>query len=275
VTAAVYAALPRAIGPNVGWLEGARARDARLSLVEAAAGIVGLLDPGGIAVFPAGLLRAPSEDAAQQLAERLRRAAAENDVALVFGIDLEDPRDDAIAGAPLVTLGFACDRARPLLWPARKIAPVRRRGRPPIPDEERVVALAGRRVGVVIGCEAFHPGLLRRVSRDAPELVVLMTHLGPTPRWRPALNRLSAIAPVVITGELSGALELPATCAGGDGGNGDGNGGDDGDGDDNRRRSTPPPLPFWAAAPAGWTRARVGCHAELELHAYSPIPASA
>lgn len=266
MSGAVYAALPRAIGPNVGWLAGARARDARLSLVEAAAGIVGLLDPGGIAVFPAGLLRAPSEEAAEQLAERLRRAAAENDVALVFGIDLEDERDDATVGAPLATLGFACDRARPLLWPARKLAPVRRRERPPIGEEARVVSLAGRRVGVVIGCEAFHSGVLKRVGEGAPELVVLMTHVGPTPRWRPALDRLSRIAPIVVTGELSGALELPAP-GGGDGGGGD-------DGRRGRGRSTAPPLPFWAAAPVGWTRARVGCHAELELHAYAPAAAA-
>jgi hypothetical protein len=210
-------------------------------------------------------LRAPSEEAAIELAERLRRAAAENDVALAFGIDLDDDPARPAGESPM-TLGFACDRAREVLWPARKVIPSRKRGeRPPTVAESRVVSLAGRRVGIVIGCEAFHVGVLRSVAAGSPELIVLMTHVGPTPRWRPALDRLARIAPVVVTGELNGALELPAS----------GGGGGDDDDDPRRVRNGPPPLPFWAAAPTGWTRARVGCHAELELHAYSPVAAAA
>lgn len=212
----------------------ARATETRLDLAAAVADIVGMLDPGGLVIFPAGFLRAPSEEVMGELAERMLELSGAATMSIAFGIDVAEPHGWApLDGAP-DSFAFACDAGRPVLWPASCAGPS---------DDatgERCITLSGMRAGVVVGSEVFNASLRREVARGRPDVIALLTHVGPSARWAGALGELSAVGPVVMAGEsLTGQ------------------------------------VPTWLSAPAGWCRSSIGSSPHLTIERYQPTSAQA
>ena len=176
------------------WLSAARHRDLRIDVASAIANVIGLLDGGGLLVFPAGFLRAPSVEAADALAESMRKLSAASEVALIFGIEIGGEEVWAPLSAPPVNHAFACAHGRPILWPAIQ-------ARRDSPAERRVIEIGGLRLGLAIGAEVFNGALRKELERARPDGIVLLTHVGPNERWRIALDGLRAIAPLFIVGD--------------------------------------------------------------------------
>jgi hypothetical protein len=216
------------------WLVGARHRDLRLTMAACMADIVGLMDGGGLLAFAAGFLQAPSVEAAGRLADQMLAISRDARVAMVFGVDIGPEREWAPLAGPPESLLFACDGGRRLWWPLRQAG---RLATAPDPADPRVVSLCGFRVGVLMDAEVFNAALHRQLEHDRPAVLLVMTHLGPKPRWKPALQGLSASAPLVITGESSAGSE-----------------------------------PVWCAAPPGWQREALGGTPSLTLYRYRPDP---
>lgn|GEM_PF-2594580 len=235
---AIYTAL---LHPPQGdsWLEQARHHDARLGMATTAIGIVGLLEPGALLVFPAGLLSAPSPEAGEATAEVLRKAAMEALIGVVFGIDVAKDGSWGPLDGPPDSFLYACQVGSRLLWPSPVVRTSRHLGVTPGPVEPRLATISGRRVGIVAGAEIFQSTLRRQLAELSPELIVVPTHLGPTERWSGALQGLSNIAPVVVTGES----RLPSAMA-------------------------PPPL--WSQAPDGWSGSIVSRQPGMTLQVLRP-----
>jgi hypothetical protein len=186
------------------WLCEARHRDLRITMAGCVADLVSLGDPGGLVVFGAGFLHAPSPEAADALAEKMRQASRDLGLAFVFGIDVGPEADWAPLAATPESWVYACDAGKRVAWPARRI-----RATGELPDEERCLRLCGMRVGLVIASEVFNAPLRRTLDRARPDVVLVLTHLGPNARWQSALEGLAAIGPVVVTGETRGDPEPP------------------------------------------------------------------
>ena len=225
------------------WLEQARHHDAKLGMATTAIGIVGLLEPGAVLVFPAGLMVSPSPEAGEATAELLRRAAMEALVGVIFGIDVARNGSWGPLDGPPDSYLYACQAGTRLLWPSRVVRPSRHSAEAPpstpVPIEPRVATLGGHRLGIVAGAEVFQPALRRKLAASAPEVVVVPTHLGPTERWSGALQSLSAIAPVVVTGE-------------------------------SRQSSATAPPPLWSLPPDGWSGAVVSRQPGMTLQVLRP-----
>ncbi len=224
------------------WLEQARHHDARLGMATTAIGIVGLLEPGSLLIFPAGLLTSPSPEAADATAEVLRRAAMEALVGVIFGIDIARDGSWGPVDGPPDSVLYACQQGTRLLWPSRVVRPSRQSGEPataPSVVEPRLVTISRHRLGIVAGAEVFQSSLRRKLALGSPELIVVPTHLGPTERWVGALQNLAAIAPVVVTGET-------------------------------RQASATAPPPIWSLPPDGWTGAVVSRQPGMTLQVLRP-----
>jgi hypothetical protein len=198
---------------------------------------VGLMDGGGILAFAAGFLHANSADAAGALADQMLAISRDTKVAMLFGIDVGAEKDWAPLTEPPESLVFACEAGRRVLWPARQLRPA---ATAPGPAEPRCISLGGTRVGIVIGGEVFNGTLRRELEHARPEMTVLLTHMGPSLRWKSALQGLSGIAPLVITGESAAGCE-----------------------------------PTWSSAPPGWEKQALGGTPSLTLYRYGPEPALA
>jgi hypothetical protein len=207
------------------WLSSARQHDLRVTMAQALVDIVEIF--GGPLVFPAGFLRAPSAEAREGLAHTLLRLSAASGTGLIFGIDVGSTDEWPALAAPAESFVFACEAGRPLLWPAATGSS----------DEvrwpERVVGLGGMRIGVLLGREVFSPRIRLELPRGQPDVIVLLTHAGPTARWKRAIEQLHSIAPTVVVGESS------------DGGE-----------------------PEWACPPTGWVRVQAGGTPSTTLQRY-------
>lgn len=209
--------------------EDAQRNEARLDLAACMSDIVSVIEPGGLLLFPAGFLRAPTVEACDGLAGAMREVAERTGVSMVFGVDVGSPRLAVGAGLP-GSLVFACSGRHRLLWPGRHCGGSDHDGGP---AEDRCIPLQGFEVGVVIGSEVFNAPLRRALVSGRPDVILLLTHLGPTERWSPALSGLSAIAPLVLAGE-----------------------------------SLTQGIPPWARAPVGWSRDLVGGTSTVTLASY-------
>jgi hypothetical protein len=165
--------------------------------LDAFAQVAGLLAPRareGLLVFPAGALRVATRAEQQSAAERIRSVFAAMPLTVVFGIDVSREESCAALNEPMRSFVYACRMGTTLLWPAG----LDQRG----PVEGRTLAVDGRRVGLLLGSELFQRALDRRLARLEPDLLVLITHAGATPRWQPALARLRATAPLIVAGAV-------------------------------------------------------------------------
>jgi len=106
----------------------------------------------------------------------------------------------------------------------------------PSDEDEPVAVLRGRRLAVLFGNELFERKRTKQIASARPEAIVLVTTVGPTSRWEPALRRLRAIAPTILVGE---ALDQT--------------------------------VPGWAAAPDGWVRHDLSTTTSLTLVRYEPL----
>ncbi len=216
------------------WLVSARHRDLRMTMAACMADIVGIMDGGGLLAFAAGFLHASSADAAAALADQMLAISRDTRVGMVFGIDIGPEKEWAPLVGPPESLVFACDSGRRLLWPGKQLRPP---ATAPGPAEPRTLSLCGFRAGIVIDGEVFNASLRTELERDRPDLLLVLTHLGPSLRWKPALQGLSATAPLVITGESSSGSD-----------------------------------PAWCNAPPGWRREALGGTPSLTLYRYGPEP---
>jgi len=183
--------------PTDSWLRSARHHDLRLELAVAAIDALDDVEECPLIVLPAGFLRVASPDTRDQLAGELRAAAERADAALVFGVDVGSDADWAPLARPPRAFAYACDGGTPRLWGSEQC--VVQRGRDRIKGP-RVLELGGRRVGVLLGAEVFSQSARRLVAEAEPEVIVVLTHTGPTERWHGALDLLRKIAPVVLSG---------------------------------------------------------------------------
>ena len=71
----------------------------------------------------------------------------------------------------------------------------------------RCIYLDGWKIGLLFAKELFPPEPRRQAMALAPDFWLVLSHTGPTSRWRWALRMLSRSAPVVLVG---GAHEVPA-----------------------------------------------------------------
>jgi hypothetical protein len=209
------------------WLANARDRDLRLHLAAQVIELVSGADPGAIVVFPAAFLRATTLVGAHDHADQMLTLARREQVALVFGIQIgEDDEKWAALGAPPKIIGFACDGPRRLIWPSLRDPPIQE--------------LRGRRIGVLFGQELFRRHRRHKLVPEPPELILALTNLGPTGRWKKALGEVGTIAPTVVVGE-----------------------------------STTGGVPAWAAAPNGWRADPLSSSESLTIVRYQPATPAA
>jgi hypothetical protein len=219
------------------WLPDARHRDLRLSSASTVADVVSILDGGGLVVFGAGFVRTGSGEGCDHLAQHMLEVSRRSGLALVFGIDLGMPLetgDWAALCPPAESLAFACEAGQPVLWPAKQVPGGMHAGS--TAAERRVVTLAGMRVGLLISGEVFNLALRDELARAQPDVILVLTHRGPTRRWHQALESLGRIAPTFVAGECP--AKGPSV---------------------------------WTDAPDGWVRADLGGTPSLTLHRYRPV----
>jgi hypothetical protein len=205
-----------------GWLAGARDIDQRLETAARVMDMVGASDPGTIVAFPAGFLRAGRLDAVDELAAHMLALARQNQVAVAFGVQLDEDERWAPIGGPPRLYGFVCDGGRRLLWPTAR--------------DEVAHVVRGHRIGVLVGREAFRKDLRAQVARASPAVILALTNLGPTGRWRQILRILRGIAPTIVVGE-----------------------------------STSGGIPDWAEPPGGWRRRELGGTGAMTVVRYEPL----
>jgi hypothetical protein len=182
--------------PSDSWLGSARHLDMRMELAEVAIDAASGGSTRPMLVFPAGFLRAASEESRDGVAAALLERAAAADVGVAFGIDLGRDEDWAPIAGPPRSFGYASDGGRPRLWPGELVrSQTGKRGL-----AARVFELCGRRVGLVLSGEIFNVPLKQLLATQRPELILHLTHVGPNERWREARAELESLAPVVITG---------------------------------------------------------------------------
>ena len=218
------------------WLSSARHRDLRISMAACVTDLVGIMDGGGLVVFPAGFLRAPSEEARDEVARTMLELSRRNDLGVVFGVDVGSDDGWAPVNNPPESFVYACEAGKTRLWPARHAGAGGGRKPGAAPSESRCIELSGMRVGVLLGSEVFNSAMRKDLERKRPNVIVALTHLGPTDRWAAALAGLNAIAPTLVVGE-----------------------------------STSGELPAWAtSSPEGWTRTDLGGTPTMTLNRHRP-----
>ncbi len=192
--------------PPDDWLGSARHHDMRMELTGLAVDAIDDVERPLI-LFPAGFLRAVTTQTRDQLAESLLELSRASEVGLVFGVDVapEDGEWAPLAKQP-DCYGFACDSGQRRLWPIEQHTSTSI-GKSPA-AKHRVLELCGWRVAVLISAELFNVKLREQLEGKGLDLIVLLTHNGPTDRWQPALDKLNAIAPVIMSGEMA-IGELP------------------------------------------------------------------
>jgi hypothetical protein len=210
--------------PGSPWLVSARHYDQRMKLLDRASEAV----EDGILVLPAGFLHTSSIEAADEAAHALVDRAENVGLSFVFGVDVGgDPADWAPLATQPDAWAFVCAPARSP-WRVRQV-----RGRTGNATETRVIELDSARIAVLLGSEVFNATIRRELVRRRPDAIVVLTHRGPTDRWRTALGGLSAVAPTIIVGESPSGEE-----------------------------------PQWAVAPAGWIAEPVSRAEELIVRRY-------
>jgi hypothetical protein len=153
-----------------------------------------------LVVFPAGFFRAASLDQRDQLAATVLERAREQDVTVVFGIDVQPDGGWKRFPGPADAFAFVCEGGKKRLWPTPRVATPHKAPRLP---EGRVLVLGGIRLGLLIESELFSPRLRTGLGRS--DLIVVLAHGGMTERWRPALAALDKQGPVLVVGQTVGA----------------------------------------------------------------------
>jgi hypothetical protein len=173
------------------WLASARDRDQRLETAAQVLNLVSASDPGTIVAFSAGFLHAASDEMADQLGEQMLNLARQNQLAVVFGIQIDKEAGWAPLGDRPRNLTFACGGGRRILWPTAR--------------DGIVEAIGGHRMSVLSGNDVFQREHRNRLTRSPPTVNLVLTNMGPrrTARWELALLRLSEIAPTIVVGESS------------------------------------------------------------------------
>jgi hypothetical protein len=176
-----------------------RGRDPMLRLELAAHAIetIAATEEGATFALPAGFLHARTEKLRNEWAEQLLRVSRDFGVGLVFGIDdiVRYDRDGLGDKVRPWSFAYACDRGRKLLWTA---AAVRDRAQA---LADRPVTVCGRRLVVLLQSEVFRRSARMAVEDARPELTLVLAYAGPTPRWKPSLMALEALAPTLIVHE--------------------------------------------------------------------------
>jgi hypothetical protein len=155
---------------------------------------------GGTLLLPAGFLHATTGSLCDRFANLLRALSHRTGVGFAFGIDLgAEPGEGvwAAVDAGRESLLFACDAGRPIFWPAR---PLSRHDAREAASEPRVLTMKGLSLGLLLGAEVFNPALRLQLERERPSLLGILTHRGPTHRWRGVLRQLGTVAPVIVVG---------------------------------------------------------------------------
>ena len=190
--------------PGAHPLGSARCLDQRMDLATAMLDAVADEGPG-LVVFPAGFFRAATNAQRDLLAAGMRERAARSRLATLFGVDVAPEGGWKRFPAAPECFAYACDGARPLLWPSLRVLASKGGALP----RGRRINVDGRELGILIESELFSPRL--RTQIGAPELVLVLSHGGMTERWRPALAALDKRAPVLVVGQVRAAhaqLEL-------------------------------------------------------------------
>jgi hypothetical protein len=217
------------IPPEEPWLGSARTRDLRMATAAGLADVVGL--EGGLLVLPAGFFRAPTPEGCADLANSVLEVSSETQTTIVFGVD---QCADELGPRPVEQLEeswlFACGLGKKLLWPARP------RGTPfeSLERGSRCVRADGLSAGVLLGSEVFSGSIRKELIRAKPDVVCILSHFGPTIRWVGALEGLSMIGPLILSGATTTGV-----------------------------------VPAWSGAPPGWQREELGCGEQFSLLRYS------
>lgn len=169
----------------------------RLELAVGAIETIAAADEDATVAMPAGLVRGVSSLERDDWAERLAGVSRELGVGLLFGIDIEFPLDEEYIGARYPrSFAFAFDRGRRALWASTAAQGDRKEQL-----LDRPVEVGGRRLVVLLQSDLFRPAARHIVGATRPELVVILAHGGPTPRWQPSMQALEALAPVLVVSE--------------------------------------------------------------------------
>src|SRR5205823_1443531 len=178
-------------------LGSARHHDRRLELAMAAIETTESEQP--LIVFPAGFLRVQSPSARDALALEMLKASAAAGAAVVFGVDVATDTAWEPIARPAQAYVFACEAGERRLWAAeQRTASGEGRWR------SHSLELWGQRTSVLLGAEVFCRAARRRIDEERPELILVLTHTGPTDRWTAAFDQLRKIAPVISSGAAVG-----------------------------------------------------------------------
>jgi hypothetical protein len=203
------------------WLASARAHDLRAHLAAGITELVSGFEEQAIIAFPAGFFVASSSDSALQTAEGMLHTAASNRAGLLFGVTIGARDRWAPLGPPDDHLGFVCDGRRRAVWAT---------------DSPAVVHVRGRRIGVLFGRDLFDRGKRDEVIRGRPDVILVLTAAGATPKWHALLARLQAVAPTIVVGEAEAGT-----------------------------------LPAWSQPPSNWMRREVSSIPSMTLVKYEPM----
>lgn len=170
-------------------LERVREEDVRLEITAKTIATISAAEERAVMVLPAGFVHARSAAQRDRWASQLTDLSREHGVALAFGIDVAD--EDA--WEPLArprSFAFACDRGRKLLW-AVSAGGATLTGM-------RSQLLADHRCLLLLDGEIFQSVSSALVHRLRPDLVLVLSHGGATPRWIPVLAELERSAPTLV-----------------------------------------------------------------------------
>jgi hypothetical protein len=164
--------------------------DLRLATTANAIAVIAAVDEQAVIVLPAGFVHARTTAQRDRWASQLVELSREHGVALAFGIDIADEDAWEPLSRPR-SFAFACDRGRKLLW---AVAPMSRASF----SLGRAITLGQHRCFMIVNNEVFQPNARELVLKARPELLLVLTHGGPTKRWLQPLAALDRVAPVLL-----------------------------------------------------------------------------
>jgi hypothetical protein len=182
--------------PDDSWLGSARDHDTRIELVAAA--VDGLdVSERPLVVLPAGFLRASSPAAGEMLARKMLEVSHRSEAALAFGVDVATDEEWAPLAEPPSSFAYLCEAGEQKLW---CLEPQRPKAQKTAGKRARCVEVCGVNVGLLIAADVFSATARKAIVQAHPDLVVLLSHAGPTERWALPLRSLEEVAPVAIGG---------------------------------------------------------------------------
>lgn len=207
--------------PEDGTLDGA---SARLEIIGHLLDHLAASSGEPLVALPAGWLRARSTRERDQWADEARRASNQSGVSMVFGVDVDDVPPWGIHEPPRSYV-YACSQGRWMFHPAA--------ASDGLMFDPRSATIAGLRLIALLGREIFSPAAAAAVSLERPDVVLVLAHGGPTPKWVKPLSALARLAPTLLV-----------------------------------RQQLPLRGPGWNQSPAGWTASRREMAERLSVVSY-------